>query len=102
MFYYSTHHTLDVSILTCTSGIRAVYYVFFRLCGGYDKLVGGFLADALIDLTGGIVEAVDVQGTNTIPPAVPDKLFVDMKKAFDANVPMTAAVSVCRKAIKFL
>lgn len=36
-----------------------------RLCGSYEAMEGGFTTDALIDMTGGIEEAFDINSPST-------------------------------------
>ncbi len=67
----------------------------FRLYGCYENLVGGQLADALQEVSGGVPETIDmkrckyadVDNSNT-------KLFNHLKEAFENKALIVAAIAV--------
>lgn len=68
---------------------------FFRLYGCYENLVGGQLADALQDVSGGVAETINVvkflSGDSNDSNG---KLFQALRNAFDHNALIVAAIAV--------
>ncbi|VDM99133.1 unnamed protein product [Thelazia callipaeda] len=71
---------------------------FAKLYGCYENLVGGQLADALQDVSGGIVETIRVQkqlSSDCINSS--EKLFDRIKSAFDQKALIIAAIAAKNK-----
>ncbi|EJW73970.1 hypothetical protein WUBG_15123, partial [Wuchereria bancrofti] len=65
------------------------------LYGCYENLVGGQLADALEDISGGIAETIKVQKQLLNDPTDSSgKLFCAIKEAFDQQALIVAAIAV--------
>lgn len=47
---------------------------YAKLCGSYEAMEGGFTTDALIDMTGGIEEAFELNSTSTINADFKDQI----------------------------
>lgn len=67
----------------------------FRLYGCYENLVGGQLADALEDISGGVAERINVK-KQLINDSTDSsrKLFHKIKEAFDQQALIVAAIAV--------
>lgn len=69
--------------------------LYFRLYGCYENLVGGQLSDALEDISGGVAETINIQkqlmNDSTDSSG---KLFHTIKKAFDQQALIVAAIAV--------
>ena len=63
-----------------------------RLRGNYEALDGGKLQDALVDMTGGLGEIIDISEDAEIP----DNLYDLMWKSSQMNSMLGASISVSR------
>uniref|UniRef100_A0AAF5PJC4 Calpain catalytic domain-containing protein n=3 Tax=Wuchereria bancrofti TaxID=6293 RepID=A0AAF5PJC4_WUCBA len=71
---------------------------FAKLYGCYENLVGGQLADALEDISGGIAETIKVQKQLLNDPTDSSgKLFCAIKEAFDQQALIVAAIAAKNK-----
>lgn len=82
--------------LWCHHFINQDLFRFLRLNGTYESLIGGTLAEALVDLTGGVPETIEMK------PYVDDeaarlRLFNDLKTEFHDNHALMAAAIAVRK-----
>lgn len=67
----------------------------FRLYGCYENLVGGQLADALQDVSGGVAETLNVSRfLNDDKSDSRGHLFRTVKSAFDQKALIVAAIAV--------
>uniref|UniRef100_A0A8R1XSZ6 Calpain catalytic domain-containing protein n=1 Tax=Onchocerca volvulus TaxID=6282 RepID=A0A8R1XSZ6_ONCVO len=71
---------------------------FAKLYGCYENLVGGQLADALQDITGGVAETINVRKQLMNDPTDSSgKLFQTIKQAFDQQALIVAAIAAKNK-----
>ncbi|EJD74438.1 calpain-5 [Loa loa] len=71
---------------------------FAKLYGCYENLVGGQLADALEDISGGVTETINVQKQLINDPSDSSgKLFHTIKEAFDQQALIIAAIAAKNK-----
>lgn len=70
-------------------------YYYFRLYGCYENLIGGQLADALQDVSGGVAETISIpkflDGDLTDSNS---ELFRTLKNALDRKALVVAAIAV--------
>jgi len=73
----------------------------FRLYGCYENLVGGQLADALQDVSGGVAESINVRKHLDIHRQDPNgRLFQLLRTAFDQQALIVAAIAARREEIE--
>ena len=76
----------------CDLDIFHVTFFHCRLRGSYDALDGGLTQDALVDMTGGISEVINIENKREVP----DNLYDMLMKSFSMKSMLGACIFVSK------